>query len=360
MSRQLSGQKSVGKPGERGLGIATGWIPRVPASRFAVAVLLTLCSLVVYSGCEAKRSTDGEATANKLHQRVAVTNYPLYCMVSSICRDPGGPVQEVIYVGPPQGSDSHSWMPSTAQIRDLQKVDLIICNGPGAVFANWMDKVTIDESKLGTTTDAIKLEEFVVVKDYQLVHSHGPEGEHSHSWVVAHSWLSPKIARRQAKLCHERLVSTYGDSSQLANGFAELQKKFDVLESAHEKIMTDHSDIVVASSTPEIQYLTRSLGWSDRYLQWTEPRDEAQAKSELEAMRSRVGGKDNEEAVVANETLFLWSGDAIEELAPLVKSNWPKNATIDLIETPESDDSDFDGYFKRMSANLERIGDLFD
>ncbi len=324
--------------------------------RIRLVFLLLLATMFV--GCDAKQKTEASKADQGLQYRVAVANYPMYCMVSTICRDADGPVREVVYVGPPRGADPHSWMPAADQIRDLQKVDLIICNGPGAVFATWMDKVTIDESKLCRTTDAIKLTEFVIVKDYQLVHSHGPEGEHSHSWVVPQSWLSPRIARKQAKLCFERMVAVYGQSPKLDNGFAELQKQFDELEAAHEEIKIGVPSMTVASSTPDVQYLTRSLDWDDRYLQWTETREVAQAEEELVKMRERFAKEDPE--ADATEPLFLWSGPSIEKLAGFVDSTWSAVVTIDLIDLPEGESLEADGYFLRMAENLKRLGSCFE
>ncbi len=318
-----------------------------------IGFVIALIFAMTVIGCDVKSKVNESQNEKALHNRVAVANYPLYCMVSTICRDAGGPIEEVIYVGPPHGVDPHSWVPPADQIRDLQKVDLIICNGPGAVFATWMDKVTIDESKLCNTTDAVKSTEFVLVKDYQLVHSHGPEGEHSHAWVVPQSWLSPRIARKQAKLCYDRLVAVYGQSPKLDNGFAELQKKFDSLESAHESIKNRSSNLVVASSTPDIQYLTRSLDWEDRYLQWKEHRDDGQAKEELTAMRARIA---TESKVASMEKLFLWSGSPVESLSGFVDSQWSSTVTIDLINSPNKEGLSPDGYFLRMTKNLKLLG----
>lgn len=318
-----------------------------------IGFVIALIFAMTVIGCDVKSKVNESQNEKALHNRVAVANYPLYCMVSTICRDAGGPIEEVIYVGPPHGVDPHSWVPPADQIRDLQKVDLIICNGPGAVFATWMDKVTIDESKLCNTTDAVKSTEFVLVKDYQLVHSHGPEGEHSHAWVVPQSWLSPRIARKQAKLCYDRLVAVYGQSPKLDNGFAELQKKFDSLESAHEAIKNRSPNLVVASSTPDIQYLTRSLDWEDRYLQWKEHRDDGQAKEELTAMRARIA---TESKVASMEKLFLWSGSPVESLSGFVDSQWSSTVTIDLINSPNKEGLSPDGYFLRMTKNLKLLG----
>ena len=317
-------------------------------------LILASVYLLTCFGCGADKKSVTDDAPETVRGRVAVTNYPLFCMASSICRDESGPVKELIYVGPPNGADAHSLMPSTSQIRDLQNVDLIVCNGHGAVFANWMDKVTINQSKLCETTEGIKLSEFVIVKDYQLVHSHGPEGEHSHSWIVSQSWLSPKIARKQATLMFKRLVTVYGESHQLDNGFAELQKQFDQLEAAAEKIQSDHPDHVVTSSTPDIQYLTRNLGWTDHYLQWTEPRSAAQGEKEIADMRARIANEGSKPS--QTESLFLWSGAPVEGVTAIVDAQWPANVTIDLIDSPGSDDIDPNGYFERMASNLDRIG----
>jgi zinc transport system substrate-binding protein len=320
-----------------------------------ILAMTLLLSLVAMAGCDSKQGSVAKKDANVLQQRIAVTNYPLYCIASAICRDRSGPVKEVIYVGPPKESDPHPWVPSTDQIRELQNVDLVICNGPGAVFANWMDKVTIDENKLCKTTDGMKLTEFVLVEDYQLVHSHGPEGEHSHTWVVPQSWLSPRIARKQAKLCFDRLVKVYGESPKLDNGFAELQKQFDELESTCEKLRGEFPGLVIASSTPDIEYLTRELGWNNRYLQWTEPREIGEAEKELAAMRDRFTKEDA--AAPKDEKLFLWSGGELQQLSGFVDSQWKASTNIDLVDVPLADSPDPNGYFERMTNNLKRIGD---
>jgi len=232
---------------------------------------------------------------------------------------------------------------------------LIVGNGPGATFATWIDKVTLPENRLVNTTDAIKLTEFVVVKDYQLVHSHGPEGEHSHSWVVPQSWLSPRIARKQATLCFEKIVDCYGESESLDIGFAKLQTVFDDLDAKCEQLKS--SAITVVCSTPDVLYLTREFGADDRYLQWNEARSEADAKKELAEMRARVL-KENPDAA-QTETLFLWSGKAIDELLDF-SQQWKTVVETDLIatplaETPADGKPDPQGYFKRMASNLGRI-----
>ena len=314
--------------------------------------------VIALLGCDSKQQANSSKEGTALSQRIAVTNYPLFCIASTICRDAGGPVAEVIYVGPPKDTDPHTWMPSANQIRELQKVDLIVCNGPGAVFANWMDKTTIDESKLCKTTDGMKLTDFVLVKDYQLVHAHGPEGEHSHSWVVPQSWLSPRIARKQAKLCFDRLVKVYGQSAKLDNGFAELQKKFDELESVCEKLRESYPGLEAASSTPDIQYLTRELEWDDRYLQWSEPREVSVAEKELSAMRERVA-KENADAA-KEEKIFLWSGKELAGLSEFVDSQWGASTAIDLIDVPIAENPNPAGYFERMAGNLNRIGGILE
>ena len=327
------------------------------------ATLLALICLLANGGCgssgpdvQTKRDDAPPTTQFGKNERIAVTNFPLFCVVKMICDQSESPVKEVVYCGPSKTDDPHTWVPSGDQIRDLQNVDLIVCNGPGAQFSTWIDKVTIDENKLLNTTDALDLEEFVVVKDYELVHSHGPEGEHSHSWVVSQSWLSPRIAREQATLCYGRIVNHFGPSKSFDEGFAQLQKSFDTLEAAVEKIKEVQSDVVVATSNPEASYLTRELGWEDRYLQWDKDTSPEDAKKSLAEMRDRFA-KQNADAV-ETESLFLWVGPKNGSLSDFVEQEWEASLKIDLVETPLGSSSELDpqGYFSRMANNLEAIG----
>lgn len=325
--------------------------------RIVSVLTLSVAFAIVFPGCSSNPEPDVVREAGQPFGRVAVTNFPLFCFVSRLCEGHEF-VNEVIYVGPGQKDDPHSWMPTGEQIRDLQKVDLVICNGPGAVFSNWMEKVTIDESKLCKTTNAVKLTEFVVVKDFQLVHSHGPEGEHSHSWVVPQSWLSPSIARKQAKYCFDQLTKLYGQTGTMDNSFADLQKEFDRLESKHETLKLKSGDLVVASSTPDLQYLTRSLGWNDRYLHWNEPRDIEQATKEISEMRERYQSATEKTSSPELAKQFLWSGKKWNQLSELVAQRWKKEVLIDLIDAPNGTLPKRGDYFARMENNLDILSSI--
>jgi zinc transport system substrate-binding protein len=323
------------------------------SQRFSLAFtgLLILVGLLV-SGCtpDNRASLTDDATDAGLRGRVAVTNYPLYCFVKQICaanadgNSNAGPVKQVVYIGPKAGDDPHSWTPTSDQVRDLQNVDLIVCNGPGAVFANWMSRVTLEESKICNTTDAVKLEEFVKATDYQLVHSHGPEGEHSHAWVVAHSWLSPSVARKQANFCVKKLTELYGESETFDNGHAGLVKRFDELESKLESVKASAEKVVLTASTPEILYLTKALGLPDRYLAWSESRGAEQAEQEIRELRRRSGLEDGRKKVL------LWTTPPIPELKEVVKTQWDDVAEISRIDCYSDRD-----YFEEMLDNLDRL-----
>ena len=320
---------------------------------------VTFFAASLFLGCSEHRPKAAKGDSNEQFGRIAVTNFPLYCFANRLCEDSDS-VKEVVYVGPGQGDDPHAWMPTADQIRDLQNVDLIVCNGPGAVFANWMEKVTVDDGKLCKTTDAIKLTEFVLVEDFQLVHSHGPEGEHSHTWVVPQSWLSPSIARKQATYCYKQLTSRYGQSKAMENSFAELQKEFDQLESLHEKLKLKSNAMTVATSTPDLQYMTRSLDWKDRYLHWNETREVDQARKEVSEMRDRYRARVGEESGFNEAKLFLWSGKKWDQLSPFVSESWQNECLIDLIDTPVGNAEQSEEYFSRMKSNLNLLSSFIE
>ena len=75
-------------------------------------------------------------------------------------------------------------------------------------------------------------------------------------------------------------------------------------------------------------------------------------------MRARVAKVDP--AASQSESLLLWSGPPMDGLSEFAAAQWKDSAVVDLIDTPQTDQADPDGYFKRMAENLHRIGDCLE
>ena len=101
---------------------------------------------------------------------VAVVNYPLYSFAEMI----GGDKIEVFL--PEIDGDPAYWRPDEAGIGKFQNAALILLNG--ADYAKWIGTVSLPASTQVNTSKSFS-NRLIEIKGE--VHSHGPEGEHSHT-----------------------------------------------------------------------------------------------------------------------------------------------------------------------------------
>ena len=90
----------------------------------------------------------------------------------------------------PENQDPAYWEPSGDQIAEFQSADLVLLNG--ADYAKWTLRATLPWSRTVVTCEGME-EELIEIPD-AVVHSHGPEGEHSHAGLVSETWLDPDLA----------------------------------------------------------------------------------------------------------------------------------------------------------------------
>ncbi|MCH2183191.1 MAG: zinc ABC transporter substrate-binding protein [Mariniblastus sp.] len=232
------------------------------AARFVLALILP--ALWLTPGCQRsdRNPQDNAAFSQPVRSNlVSAVSYPLYYLTGQLLE--GTPVK-VDLIAPPAGA-SDQWTPDQQQIETLQKSDLIIANGPGAPFAKWMVRVSLPESRVVPTTDNFSLEEFIMVKDHRVVHRHGPEGEHSHPFMVSETWLDPAMAKKQAGEIATALASSYPEmGDRFQQNLQQLNGSLDGLTERFEMIPTGS----VITATPRLKFLTRAAGLPDTHLLW--------------------------------------------------------------------------------------------
>lgn len=121
---------------------------------------------------------------------VYTTFYPTTCFTRMIG---GGHVTVVCPV--PDDADPIFYDPPADVIRQYQEADLIVLNGAG--FARWVPRAMLPGEKVADAgasfaDDLIEIAESVV-------HSHGTQGEHSHTGIDPHTWLDPILAMEQCR-----------------------------------------------------------------------------------------------------------------------------------------------------------------
>ena len=301
--------------------------------------LLVLLALFLFAGgCTSDEAHQGEVSEDRNSNRVIAVSFAL----SEFTQRIAGDTIQVDFPGS-SSDDPKEWSPTVEEVVELQKADVIVINGPGAKYANWLTRVTLDESKFCKTAHNFGLGGYLMIKDYQIVHSHGPEGEHSHPYFVPYCWLDPKLAVKQGEQILASLSAIYPDKKKLfEQNLESLKEDLDSLTSSMSEFATDKKVICI---NPLPKFLTRSLGVADSHLLYFSKDDLASADEFQNALKT----KQNETEAVALVTTF----ELPDEIAKVVKSLGLEVVNIDLIETPNGG-----SYIQAMKNNVQKLKDI--
>lgn len=262
--------------------------------------------------------------------RVVAASYPLQYLTERIAG-------EKIHVEFPVDADTdpREWSPSVDQIKEIQKADLVVVNGPGAAYAKWLVRVSLLESSICNTTSEFDTDNYFKIKDYLIVHTHGPEGEHSHAYMVPYPWLDPEVAKAQAETITRALERTYPDmSAEFQANLGSLQKDLDQLAKEFQEAKASG---LVVTSNPDAKFLTRALGYQDQHLLLFDFEE-----SSLEDAKSRIEKLSGQEI-----EKFVWivgAGQAVDDaqraaIEALFSDAIPEIVQIDLLDhAPENGD----------------------
>ncbi len=225
------------------------------------------CAVVAYAcGPESDQTSSLELSSQPTESSAAetlsiyVVNYPLQYFAERI----GGGLVEVRFPAP-GGVDPAYWAPGPDAIAAYQQADLILLNGLG--YAKWLERATLPATKLVDTSLGYRDRRIPLTEG--AVHSHGPEGEHSHKGYAFTGWLDPRIAQEQARAIGAALVAAAPESealflTNLGSLIADLQALEVDLETAAQAI----GDQPLVFSHPVYQYLEAGYGLEGRAVHW--------------------------------------------------------------------------------------------
>jgi zinc transport system substrate-binding protein len=138
-------------------------------------------------------------------------------------------------------------------------------------------------------------EELIEIPD-AVVHSHGPEGEHSHAGLVSETWLDPDLAIRQARAVYDALCGLAPDhTSALEARFLDLQRDLKALAEELDNTL-GRTSVRWLSAKPRFHYLLARYDTAPEVLHW-EAGEPIEA-SQWEAFASRLAGE---------TAVLLWS-----------------------------------------------------
>lgn len=307
-------------------------------SRLAL-FLAALAVFAVLAGCGGSGKTEaGKTQARDADAHtVCVTHDPLRVFAERI----GGGQIKVVF--PHTGDeDPEFWQPDDAALQAYQHADLILLNGAG--YDKWVTRASLSESKLVDTAQAFKAE--FIPLSAAVTHSHGPEGEHSHTGFIGITWLDPLQAKHQARAAYDALVKRWPDhAADFKPGFEALIRDLDALHAAWAELMQDYTGAPVVGSHPVFDYLARRYQWNYRAVHF-EPHEmpDDKALQDLRALLKQHPAK-----------YMVWEAEPKPEIAKRLKDEFGLEVAVcypgGLLSGKD--------YFELMKENIERLKPVF-
>ena len=300
-------------------------------------LLICVAMLVSVCGCRLEEKSTNQTPTNSNNQpSIVATSYPLEWVTREIAG-------EEYAVNFPAGASEQPdrWRPDRKTIAEIQAADLIISNGVAAPYANWMKTVSLPSTKVvETASQGMSLSDFISVQDIQIVHSHGPEGEHSHPTMVSRTWLDPVMLIKQAdcitqQLCKQRPEKLHQFNANLASVTSKLQSI--TLE------LPPEPTVSVFSATSELKFLTRATGINDLHFNWNENTTLVQAEADF---------AEKKPASAPKFILFPQGLEALaERLKPLLQQRKLEPVFVDMLDKAIANHD----FLKRLSDNFEKM-----
>jgi zinc transport system substrate-binding protein len=157
----------------------------------------------------------------------------------------------------PADVDPALWSPGPEAIAALQAADLVLLNGAG--YEPWVDRVSLRASSVVDTSGGFR-DRLIAIED-AAVHSHGPQGEHSHGQVAFTVWLDPTLAIEQARAVRDALAASRpSEAAAFDERLGELENDLAALDADLRDALAGLAGDGFVGSHPVYQYLARRYG----------------------------------------------------------------------------------------------------
>ena len=246
-------------------------------------LILMLISLIWGCGVSNNESRKSPTDARVQSADIVAVSYPHEFLAKRLVGD------ELTVWFPAENSDNPAtWRPGRNEILAMQQSKLIVANGIGAAYANWLLTVSLPESKIcNTASRGLSLDDYIQVDDIRLVHSHGPEGEHSHPMTISQTWLDPKIFLKQANYLAKQLPEKFEQQADtIATNREQLEQELQAVITSYDELKSKLNGQTILTSDPSLKFLSRFLGLTDLHFNWKEFEEPEQLKQLSEKLAS--------------------------------------------------------------------------
>ncbi len=265
---------------------------------------------------------------------IYAVNYPLAYFAERIAGDAADVVLPI-----PNGRDAALWKPSIAVIGAFQQADLILLNGGG--FAAWTTKASLPRSRMVDTSRAFA-DRYITTES--VTHSHGPEGEHSHTGTASFTWLDFEQAAQQAEAVTAALTRQFPEHAAVfADRLAALRSDLEALNAAARSLGAAGDSAVLIASHPRYQYFARAYGFRIESLEWEAGDTPSEAQlADLDALLA-----------VHPARILLWEGPPTDEAKRAVAARGLTSVVFSPAAGPQPDGD----FLTVMAANLKALGE---
>lgn len=250
---------------------------------------VSLCAVVFaflagLSACGKGNSPGADIVAKSGKPQVYAVNYPLAWAAKQL----GGDAADVHFPAPAD-IDPAFWEPDPETIAAYQQADLILLNG--ANYAKWASRVSLPQNRMLDTSKGFA--DKLIAVDSGPVHSHGPEGGHSHGDLAFTVWLDLRLYATQVAAIAEALIALLPEEKDaILQRRQSLVSEVMALDSKLIELGEEVNGAPVLYSHPVYQYFDRRYGLNGFALHW-EP-DQAPSTrdwAELDDALERHGAK---------------------------------------------------------------------
>ena len=282
--------------------------------------ILVLLALGIFcGGCEDSGEVSTQEVVEENSNRIFAASYALQYLTQRVA----GEGFQVEFPAA-DSDDPKKWSPDVESVAAMQKSDLIVVNGPGAAYAGWLERTTLPATKICKTCDDFKLGDYITVKNYQIVHAHGPEGEHSHPYFVPYPWLDPQLAIKQSEKVCSALSTIHPDRKEVfETNLRALKKDLKELASLIQSGNGDSRPRVVTTN-PFPKFLTRAAGIQDRHLLWMQASDLENQQAAIDQLKKQL--------VDFQAKHVLVGGELPSSLTDEMKKNPAEVHVLDLLD----------------------------
>jgi zinc transport system substrate-binding protein len=298
-----------------------------------VGLALVLLSLVACAEKQEPDTVSNNAPAAQGSLHIYTVNYPLAWAAQQLLGSGGS-----VHFPAPASVDPAAWEPNLATVTAYQQADMILLNG--ASYARWLSRVSLPENRLVDTSLAFA--DQLLAVDSGPVHSHGPEGAHSHSDVAFTVWMDLSFYSHQVQAI-AAAISSY-EPQQAGSIVARqnnLLEQLAVLDAQLLELGSEFQGAPVLYSHPVYQYFQRRYKFNGRALHW-EP-DQEPSSQQWSALRALL-----EEHPAA---VMLWEEDPL----PATRARLKALGVEVVVFRPMGNRPTQGDFASGMSANIDAL-----